>query len=231
MGGFTFIYSFFFFNIIIFCWFRDIVREGTFEGKHGIFVTNGLKLGMVLFIISEIMFFFSFFWAFFHLSLAPSIQLGSIWPPYGIQVFNYKDIPLLNTLILLLSGLSVTWSHKESLNNKIKNKKNIFISLILTIILALIFTCLQILEYIEASFTIFDGGYGSIFFLATGFHGFHVLVGTIFLFFCLIRFLKFHFSRKHHLAFEFAIWYWHFVDVVWLILYLFVYWWSALNIL
>lgn len=230
-GNIIFIYSFIFLNTIIFFWFRDIIREGSFEGKHTILVQKGLKYGMILFIISEIMFFVSFFWGFFHLSLAPAIQIGGIWPPYGIHVFNYIEIPFLNTFILLLSGVCVTWAHNEILSNAINSKTKTIIALILTIVLAIIFTFLQGLEYLEASFSIADGGFGSVFFLATGFHGFHVIIGTIFLCVCLIRLIKFHFTQTHHLGLEFGIWYWHFVDVVWLILYLLVYWWTGLNVI
>lgn len=230
VGVYMLMYGFFFVALIAILWWRDVVREGTFEGKHTSVVQKGLKLGMILFILSEVMFFVSFFWAFFNFALAPSIQFGGIWPPYGISVFNYADIPLLNTLILLLSGVFVTWTHNEILSRKTQNQFKAVFSLVMTIILAALFTMLQGLEYVEASFSMSDSTYGSIFFLATGFHGLHVIIGTIFLAVCLGRLLKYHFTRNHHLGLEFAIWYWHFVDVVWLFLYLAVYWWSGLSV-
>lgn len=235
IGGNIFIISFIILTLFVQFWFTDIVREGSFEGKHTIPVQKGLKLGMILFIVSEVMFFFGFFWAYFHFSLSPSIEIGCLWPPYGIQVFNYLHIPLYNTFILLVSGICVTWCH----HNLISVKKDVIdeylvedtiIALVLTILLAVHFTGYQILEYVEASFSISDSVYGSIFFMATGFHGFHVLIGTMFLFVCLIRLWKGHFSVKHHLGLEFAIWYWHFVDVVWLFLYVCVYWWASTSL-
>lgn len=212
-------------------WFFDIVRESSFEGKHTSVVQKGLKLGMILFIVSEVMFFVGFFWGYFHFALSPAIEIGCLWPPFGIQIFDYLHIPLFNTFILLVSGVCVTWCH----HNIISTRKNIgehlledtIIALVLTIVLAAIFTMYQLLEYTEASFNISDSVYGSIFFMSTGFHGFHVLLGTCFLLFCLIRLWKGHFGMKHHLGLEFAIWYWHFVDVVWLFLYVCVYWWAS----
>ncbi len=316
------------------CWLRDIIRESTFEGHHTSRVQRGLKLGMVLFILSEIMFFFSFFWAFFHSSLSPSIQIGGVWPPSGIVVFDPWGVPLLNTLILLTSGASVTWAHyivrsrfiryfhetrgfksiyrlfvlpnrefwrfrytrawfrSEAINVKknfvgvirlhqvsiarlnglllfsryvIKHPRtlvsfywnpfsqtkfnqwlidvlrtyfafnrffdrswhHLIFSLIITISLGVLFTIIQFYEYKHAPFTISDSIYGSTFFLTTGFHGLHVLVGTLFLLVCVYRAIAYHFTRTHHVGFECAIWYWHFVDVVWLGLYLSVYHWGG----
>nr|YP_011010685.1 cytochrome c oxidase subunit 3 [Halobates matsumurai]WPW47365.1 cytochrome c oxidase subunit 3 [Halobates matsumurai] len=205
-------------------WWRDIVREGTYQGKHTIMVTNGLKWGMILFIISEIFFFISFFWAFFHSSLAPTIEIGMTWPPKGIKTFNPMDIPLLNTTILLSSGITITWAHHSIMN---KNHSQTISGLFLTVTLGIYFTMLQAYEYLESPFTISDSVYGSCFFMATGFHGIHVIIGTTFLLVCLIRTMKFHFSNKHHFGFEAAAWYWHFVDVVWLFLYISIYWWGS----
>nr|WPW47222.1 cytochrome c oxidase subunit 3 [Halobates flaviventris] len=205
-------------------WWRDIVREGTYQGKHTIMVTNGLKWGMILFIISEIFFFISFFWAFFHSSLAPTIEIGMTWPPKGIKTFNPMDIPLLNTTILLSSGITITWAHHSIMN---KNHNQTVSGLFLTVTLGIYFTILQAYEYLESPFTISDSVYGSCFFMATGFHGIHVIIGTTFLLVCLIRTMKFHFSSKHHFGFEAAAWYWHFVDVVWLFLYISIYWWGS----
>lgn len=236
IGGNIFIISFVILVLFVQFWFTDIIREGSFEGKHSIFVQKGLKLGMILFIVSEIMFFFGFFWAYFHFSLSPAIEIGCLWPPYSIQIFDYLHIPLYNTFILLVSGICVTWCHHNIILTKNESPdkylvEDTIIALILTILLAIHFTSYQILEYTEASFNISDSVYGSIFFMATGFHGFHVLVGTLFLFVCLIRLLKGHFSIKHHLGLEFAIWYWHFVDVVWLFLYVCVYWWTSTSLI
>nr|YP_009537992.1 cytochrome c oxidase subunit III [Litinga mimica]AYN60735.1 cytochrome c oxidase subunit 3 [Litinga mimica] len=204
-------------------WWRDICREGTFQGKHTILVSKGLRWGMILFIISEIFFFISFFWAFFHSSLSPNIEIGSMWPPMSIMPFNPFQIPLLNTIILITSGISVTWTHHALMENNFTQTSQ---SLLITILLGIYFSILQAYEYIEAPFSISDSIYGSTFFMATGFHGLHVIIGTIFLSTCFIRHLYHHFSNNHHFGFEAAAWYWHFVDVVWLFLYISIYWWG-----
>nr|YP_010947017.1 cytochrome c oxidase subunit III [Eucorydia linglong]WGO57813.1 cytochrome c oxidase subunit III [Eucorydia linglong] len=205
-------------------WWRDITREGTYQGLHTKMVITGLRWGMILFIISEVFFFISFFWAFFHSSLSPTIETGSTWPPMGIIPFNPILIPMLNTAILLASGVTVTWAHHSLLEN---NYNQTLQSLFLTIILGMYFTILQGYEYLEAPFTIADSIYGSSFFVATGFHGLHVIIGTTFLITCFMRHLFFHFSANHHFGFEAAAWYWHFVDVVWLFLYISIYWWGS----
>nr|AML25800.1 cytochrome c oxidase subunit III [Elateroidea sp. BMNH 1274768] len=210
--------------MIMYQWWRDISREGTFQGLHTFNVTMGLRWGMILFITSEVFFFISFFWGFFHSSLSPSIELGATWPPKGIIPFNPIQIPLLNTLILLSSGISVTWAHHSLMEN---NFMQAIQSLILTIILGIYFSILQGFEYIEAPFAISDAVYGSSFFMATGFHGIHVIIGTSFLSVCIYRLLNNHFSSIHHFGFEAAAWYWHFVDVVWLFLYVSIYWWGS----
>nr|ALO76805.1 cytochrome c oxidase subunit 3 [Scirtidae sp. GENSP01] len=205
-------------------WWRDISREGTFQGLHTFNVTMGLRWGMILFITSEVFFFISFFWGFFHSSLAPTIELGASWPPNCIMPFNPLEIPLLNTLILLSSGISITWAHHSLMENNFNQCSQ---GLTLTIILGFYFTGLQALEYIEAPFSIADAIYGSSFFMATGFHGLHVIIGSTFLSICLTRHLMNHFSPIHHFGFEAAAWYWHFVDVVWLFLYISIYWWGS----
>nr|YP_009918992.1 cytochrome c oxidase subunit III [Elodes minuta]ARH53849.1 cytochrome c oxidase subunit 3 [Elodes minuta]QMP96572.1 cytochrome c oxidase subunit III [Elodes minuta] len=210
--------------LTMFQWWRDITREGTFQGLHTMKVTNGLRLGMILFITSEVLFFMSFFWGFFHSSLAPTIELGMSWPPKSITPFNPLEIPLLNTLILLSSGITITWAHHSLMENNFKQCSQ---GLFLTIFLGVYFSFLQGLEYMEAPFTIADAIYGSSFFMATGFHGLHVIIGTTFLLVCWIRHLKNHFSSIHHFGFEAAAWYWHFVDVVWLFLYISIYWWGS----
>nr|WDD39287.1 cytochrome c oxidase subunit 3 [Gomphonema parvulum] len=209
---------------IMYTWWRDVVREATFEDQHSITVQKGLRLGMVLFIVSEIMFFFAFFWAFFHSSIAPTYNIGGVWPPKAITTINTFTIPLTNTFLLLTSGATVTWAHHALLA---RAKKHTLVALIFTILLATLFTCLQGLEYVNAPFNISDGVYGSCFYMATGFHGFHVFVGTVALIVSFIRIILNHFTNKHHFGFEAAIWYWHFVDVVWLFLFINVYWWSS----
>lgn len=208
--------------ICIYQWWRDVTRESTYQGSHTLSVYQGLRLGIILFIISEIFFFISFFWAYFHSSLAPSMEIGQLWPPIGIKPFNPFDIPLINTIILISSGISVTWTHHSILN---KNFLERYKRLILTIILGIYFTLLQLIEYIESPFTISDSIYGSTFFIATGFHGLHVIIGTLFLLICFYRLNILHFSKFHHFGFEAAAWYWHFVDVIWLFLYISIYWW------
>nr|YP_008378744.1 cytochrome c oxidase subunit III [Brachycybe lecontii]AFR77041.1 cytochrome c oxidase subunit III [Brachycybe lecontii] len=209
-------------TLIMFQWWRDTTRESTTQGNHTIIVITGLKWGMILFIISEILFFLSFFWTFFHSSLSPSIEIF-YWPPMNILQFNPFQIPLLNTTILLASGISITLAHHSMME---ANWSKMTKSLLLTIFLALYFILVQAMEYFEASFSMADSIYGSIFFMATGFHGFHVIVGSIFLLICLFRHMIFHFSSNHHFGFEAAAWYWHFVDVVWLFLFLSIYWWG-----
>nr|YP_009469775.1 cytochrome c oxidase subunit III [Eomantis yunnanensis]AVE15776.1 cytochrome c oxidase subunit III [Eomantis yunnanensis] len=205
-------------------WWRDVVRESTYQGCHTSEVLTGLRWGMILFIVSEIFFFVSFFWTFYHSSLAPTPDLGASWPPMGIVPFNALQVPLLNTTVLLASGITITWSHHGLLEN---NYDQAVQGLFLTVVLGIYFTALQLYEYIEAPFTIADSVFGSSFFLATGFHGLHVIIGTTFLITCLYRMLFMHFTSNHHFGFEAAAWYWHFVDVVWLFLYVSIYWWGS----
>nr|YP_010598413.1 cytochrome c oxidase subunit III [Deroplatys truncata]UIX55357.1 cytochrome c oxidase subunit III [Deroplatys truncata] len=205
-------------------WWRDVVRESTYQGLHTKKVIFGLRWGMILFIISEIFFFVSFFWTFYHSSLTPTIELGSFWPPQGIWPFNALHVPLLNTTVLLASGITITWSHHGLLMNNYNQATQ---GLMFTIILGIYFTILQLYEYYEAPFTIADSVFGSIFFMATGFHGLHVIIGTTFLVTCLFRMIYKHFTSIHHFGFEAAAWYWHFVDVVWLFLYISIYWWGS----
>nr|UPX88257.1 cytochrome c oxidase subunit III [Sida crystallina] len=209
--------------LVMFQWWRDVTREGTFQGLHTFSVSIGLRWGMILFITSEVLFFFSFFWAFFHSSLSPAIEIGAVWPPTGISAFNPFQIPLLNTAILLASGVTVTWAHHALME---ANFTQTFQGLLITILLGVYFTFLQGLEYYEASFSIADSVYGSTFYVATGFHGLHVIIGTLFLAICLVRHMNLHFTKKHHFGFEAAAWYWHFVDVVWLFLFVTIYWWG-----
>jgi cytochrome c oxidase subunit 3 len=209
-------------------WWRDVIREATFQGMHTPVVQLGLRYGMALFIASEVMFFSAFFWAFFSSSLFPA---SGVWPPKGIHPFDPFSLPFLNTLILLLSGTTVTWAHHSLIEG---NRKGLIQGLTLTVLLGMCFTSLQAYEYSHAAFSFrFDpdtpgagGIYPSTFFMATGFHGFHVIVGTIFLAVCLWRATRGHFKPDHHFGFESAAWYWHFVDVVWLFLFVCLYWWG-----
>ncbi|YP_001874807.1 COX3 gene product (mitochondrion) [Panthera uncia] len=196
-------------------WWRDIIRESTFQGHHTPTVQKGLRYGMILFIISEVFFFAGFFWAFYHSSLAPTPELGGCWPPTGITLLNPLEVPLLNTSVLLASGVATTWAHHSLMKG---NRKHMLQALFTTISLGMYLTLLQASEYCEASFTISDGVYGSTFFMATGFHGLHVIIGSIFLIVCFLHQLKYHFMSNYHFGYEAAAWYWHFVGVVWLFL-------------
>jgi cytochrome c oxidase subunit 3 len=210
--------------ISIIQWWRDVVREGTYIGHHTRHVTSGLRWGIILFITSEVIFFFAFFWAFFHRSLSPTPEIGCSWPPTGIHPLNPFSIPLLNTAVLLASGVTVTWAHHRLIAGK---RPDAIQALTLTVLLGAYFTFLQAGEYLASPFTIADRVYGTTFFVATGFHGLHVLIGSSFLAICLIRTWSHHFSAGHHFGFEAAAWYWHFVDVVWICLYLCIYWWGS----
>nr|UZT67555.1 cytochrome c oxidase subunit 3 [Paramblynotus sp. ZJUH 20220012] len=214
-----------FINILLcsYQWWRDIIRESTFQGLHSLMILNSLKIGMILFIISELLFFISFFWSYFHSALSPNIEIGSIWPPKNIIQFNPYMIPSLNTIILLSSGCTITWCHYSILNNK---KLQSMLSLFTTIFLGLIFTMIQFFEYNESMFCMNDSIYGSLFFMTTGFHGLHVIIGSIFLSIILIRIINKHISMIHHFGFEASSWYWHFVDVIWIIVFSMIYWWN-----
>nr|AFK27947.1 cytochrome c oxidase subunit III [Cornu aspersum] len=218
------LYGLFFTSLIATLWWRDMTRESTYQGHHTSYVVSGLKLGMALFILSEVCFFFAFFWAYFHSSLAPAVEIGSSWPPIGIAPLPTFGVPLLNTSVLLLSGVSVTWAHHAIEEGKYSQALQ---GLTCTVLLGIYFLYLQYGEYTETSFTIADSVYGSTFFMTTGFHGLHVLVGTTFLLVCTLRLWAFHFSTTHHVGFLAAAWYWHFVDVVWLFLYVSIYWWGS----
>jgi cytochrome c oxidase subunit III len=207
-----------------FTWWKDVVKEGEHEGHHTPVVQLGLRYGMIMFIASEVMFFVAWFWAYFNAGLFPTEVGGGVWPPEGIQTFNPWHIPLLNTIILLLSGTTVTWAHHALQHG---DRKGLVQGLVLTVILGASFTAVQIYEYSHAAFGFTDGIYPSTFYMATGFHGAHVFIGTVFLLVCLFRAMKGHFTPTHHFGFEAAAWYWHFVDVVWLFLFFAVYWWGA----
>ena len=214
--------------LVMFFWWRDVLKESSTPGTHSVIVRLGLRYGMIMFIASEVMFFVGFFWAFFHYALYPEHVLGAataVWPPQGVLTFDPWGLPFLNTLILLLSGTTVTWAHHGLLHN---DRKALVQGLTITVLLGLMFTGLQAWEYSMAPFKFAGGGvYPSTFFLATGFHGFHVIIGTLFLAVCLWRARRGEFTPERHFGFEAAAWYWHFVDVVWLFLFICIYWWGA----
>jgi cytochrome c oxidase subunit 3 len=226
-------------------WFISIVRESG-QGYHTAAVQHGLRLGMILFILSEVMLFFGFFWAFFHFSLVPSVSIGAVWPPVGTQELNVWGLPLVNTLLLLTSGLTITVAHAYILRD---NRQGFGAYLLMTIILGVVFLLCQAYEYkYGVKFSWRENVYGSVFFITTGFHGAHVTIGTIFLTFCLARHIAamayasytkptaagaeelecpWAFHPQQHFGFEAAAWYWHFVDVVWLFLFITIYWWGG----
>ena len=254
IDDFVFQLAVFIFISVLMAWFLTVVYESG-QGDHTQLVRRGLRWGMVLFIVSEVMFFFAFFWAFFHVSLSPAIILGCVWPPKGIQQLDVWSLPLMNTILLLSSGVTLTLAHRAMLRDNIDT--NISLSekyLFATVILGITFLCCQGIEYkYGISFSWWETIYGSTFFVTTGFHGFHVTIGTIFLIFCLIRsvvttipiskimkyfmdknislFINylsfFSFRKEQHVGFEAAAWYWHFVDVVWIFLFITVYWWGS----
>jgi cytochrome c oxidase subunit 3 len=209
---------------VMFVWWRDVIREAVYGGYHTPVVQIGLRFGMALFIASEVMFFAAFFWAFFASALFPNEATGGVWPPKGIHPFDPWEFPFLNTLILLTSGTTVTWAHHSLLEG---DRKGLIQGLALTVFLGLSFTGFQAYEYAHAAFGFTQGIYPSTFFMATGFHGAHVIIGTTFLIVCLLRARAGHFKPDHHFGFEAAAWYWHFVDVVWLFLFICIYWWGG----
>ena len=208
-----------------YCWWSDVVREAN-QGDHTPVVQLHHRYGMILFIASEVMFFVAWFWAFFDASLFPSSAevIGGVWPPHGMSLINPFELPLLNTLILLCSGTTITWSHHALIHGDREGAKK---GLWCTIILGVVFSAVQAFEYYHAPFAFSGNIYGATFVMATGFHGFHVLVGTIFLAVCLKRLYNGDFTPKQHFGFEAAAWYWHFVDVVWLFLFITIYVWGS----
>ena len=216
--------SLFFVVFLRFMWWKDLSRERML-GYHTHKLEYSLRIRILLFILSEVCFFLSFFWAFYDASMAPVIDIGITWPPKGITPLSTYSVPLLNTVILLSRGITVTWAHHSLINNFYL--KSLF-GLVLTVFLGVYFIAMQYVEYNEASFAIADGVYGSTFFIATGFHGMHVTIGALFLLYVAILTYQGKLLFNHHFSFEAAAWYWHFVDVVWLFLFLSVYWWGGL---
>ena len=205
-------------------WFRDIIREATFEHAHTRTVKTGFRYGMLLFIISEVSFFGAFFGAYFDAALFPKEAIGFLWPPKEIHTVDPFDLPFLMTMILLLSGCTVTWAHTALIQN---NRKDLIRGLVATVLLGILFTSFQAYEYVHAHFGFKETIYASAFYMATGFHGFHVIIGTIFLMVTLWRAKRGDFKPDDHFGFEAAAWYWHFVDVVWLFLFVSIYWWGS----
>ncbi len=223
LGVWTFMPGVLLILLTMWLWWRDVIKEATFQGHHTPVVQIGMRYGMTLFIASEVMFFVAFFWAFFNSSLFPKVD-PAVWPPEGVETLPTFGVPFMNTLILLLSGCTVTWAHHALREG---NQRAMVTGLGLTIVLGAIFTGFQAYEYIHAAFGFSDGIYSSTFYMATGFHGFHVIIGTTFLIVCWFRARKGHFKADHHFGFEAAAWYWHFVDVVWLFLFICIYWWGS----
>ena len=205
-------------------WFKDVVTEGTHLGLHTRIVQQCLSLGVSLFIVTEVMLFVSVFWAYFHSSLSPTVELGTQWPPTAIVPLSPLTMPLLNTLLLVSSGATVTYGHHAMF---LSERRAAILGMVLTVVLAAVFTGLQALEYQQAGFSFGDGAYGSAFYMSTGLHGLHVLVGTLMILVALVRLVLYHFTEGHHLGLESSILYWHLVEVVWLVLYLSVYWWGS----
>jgi cytochrome c oxidase subunit 3 len=205
-------------------WWRDVISEGTYLGNHTLAVQRGLNMGVALFIVSEALFFLAIFWAFFHSALSPTVELGAQWPPKGIEAINPFELPLLNTVILLSSGVTVTYAHHSLIQG---NRSGTLYGLVATVLLAIVFTGFQGVEYSVSSFTISDGAFGSCFYFGTGFHGIHVMIGTAFIAVGLWRVLAYHSTDNHHLGLESSILYWHFVDVVWLFLFVSIYYWGS----
>ena len=223
-GGYVFFAGLIALLFVFFSWWADIVREAN-SGDHTPIVQLHLRYGMILFIASEVMFFVAWFWAYFNASLFPPVveSVGGVWPPKGIETIDPFQFPLLNTLLLLCSGTAVTWAHHSIING---DRRGLINGLMLTVGLGVIFTGVQAYEYLHAPFDFKGNIYGATFFMATGFHGFHVIVGTIFLIVCWARAAKGDFTPRQHFGFEAAAWYWHFVDVVWLFLFVTIYIWG-----
>ncbi|MFQ5624672.1 MAG: cytochrome c oxidase subunit 3 [Paracoccaceae bacterium] len=224
MGPWMMLIGFAVVGYVMYAWWSDVIEEAS-EGDHTPVVQLGLRYGMLLFIISEVMFFSAWFWTFFKHALYPMDAVGNQWPPAGIEAFDPWHLPLINTLILLCSGCAATWAHHSIAHAN--DRKGLVNGLILAIVLGALFTIFQAFEYSHAAFGFSGNIYGASFFMATGFHGAHVIIGTIFLAVCLIRALNGHFTPERHIGFEAAAWYWHFVDVVWLFLFAVVYIWGS----
>ena len=206
--------------ISLVCWLRDVIREGSYEGLHSERVRIGLRLGMVLFIVSELMFFFAFFWGFLWYSTTITVSIGGVFPPHGYEVIDSKGVALMNTILLLSSGVTVTWSHHAIVCG---DRRGSIEGMSLTILLAILFTILQGYEYLSSDMSISDSVFGSAFYMTTGFHGLHLIIGSIMLIVGLVRIRNYEITNGHHIGLDGGTWYWHFVDVVWLFLYILMY--------
>ncbi|QGR03026.1 cytochrome c oxidase subunit 3 [Ehrlichia ruminantium] len=222
-------------SFTLYKWWKDVVTEAIKDNCHTDIVKKGLRLAMAGFILAESMFFFGFFWSFFKAWLFPVHTFDNLipgnpitWPPHDIARLDPWSIPFLNTIILLLSGSTLTWSHYSLVNNDNSSALRLLGA---TIILGTIFSIFQAIEYLHTGFAFHETGekaiYASNFYMITGFHGLHVIVGTLFLIVCWFRIKKGQLSPEHHIGFECAAWYWHFVDVIWLLLFVFLYWISS----
>lgn len=207
--------------LVFIVWFRDLERERTYQGRHTLLVLGSLKWGLVWFLFREVWFFFSVFWRFFHSRITPVTGGISIWPGYGLRVIPPFQVPLLNTIILLIRGVTATLAHQELLSNSKTDWVRI------RIFLGVYFLFLQGFEYISSYYSISSGTYGRVFFFGTGFHGLHVCLGVLILSTRAVRIRKNLLSSYHHFGLEFSLWYWHFVDVVWLFLFFWIYTWGS----
>ena len=208
----------------IFLWTRDIVIEGTYLGGHTIAVKRGLNIGFLIFVGTEIMIFIALFWGYFHSAMSPSIEIGCQWPPVGITSIKPTELPLLNTIILLSSGATVTWAHESVLS---KNRNNALLGLFITTLLIIIFVLCQICECNSATFNITDSVYGSIFYATTGLHFIHMIMLSLMLAICTGRMYVYHFTATHHVNLETTILYLHVLDIIWLFIYIVFYWWGC----
>jgi len=225
VGGFYFFYTIFnvfLFIIVLILWCRDVIREACYKGDHTCIVYTCIYIGMILFILGECLFFFCFFWSFFHNSCSPDPLCGIVWPYFIRESLPPFEAPLLNSLLLLSSGVTLTCRHYNVVNMSLKKGVS---TLLWTILLGLSFTVIQIAEYYEFRTSINDNSFGRIFFVRTGFHGLHVIVGSVMLICIYFRLNKYQIRSEQHVGFTNRIWYWHFVDVVWLILFSTMYWW------
>lgn len=205
-------------------WFRDVIAEGTYMGDHTLAVRKGLNYGFLLFVVSEILIFAGIFWAYFHSAMGPTIEIGGVWPPIGITAIGATELPLLNTIILLASGATITYSHHATIEG---NRRHALSGLLITLWLIIIFVLCQYIEYTNATFTISDGVYGSVFYAGTGLHFLHMVMLIIMLLICYIRMYSYHFTNNHHVNYETTILYLHVLDIIWLFLYIVMYWWGS----
>lgn len=205
-------------------WSRDIISESVYLGDHTLKVNEGLNIGFIIFLITELMWFVGVFWAYFYSALTPSVEIGEIWPPIGIIAIKATDLPLFNTLLLLISGSTITYSHHALIS---RDRKNALIGLFLTIVLGVLFIVCQYCEYYYCSYTLADSVYGSVFFMLTGLHGLHLITGTSFLCFNFYRLAKNQFTSDKHVGLNTSILLWHFLDVAWLFVYIVCYYWGV----